>query len=111
MKESKDRTEQFMYSTAASANQAPQGTVVGGMRVCADGRTVATSSLLYAPRGDADITRPGSRASFKGKGRAVDNGDLLELDIDAVEEGRAGGSAYQQMQLVEQQVRPQNNPQ
>ncbi|EJD52111.1 t-SNARE [Auricularia subglabra TFB-10046 SS5] len=87
MKESKDRTEQFMYSTAAAANQAPAG----------------TSSLLYAPRDGSDITRPGSRASAKGKGRAVDNGDLLAVDIDAVEEGRAGGSAYQQMQLVEQQ--------
>ncbi|KZV87770.1 t-SNARE [Exidia glandulosa HHB12029] len=89
MKESKDRTEQFMYSTAAAANQPPQG----------------TSSLLYAPRGEgSDITRPGSRASFKGKGRAVEpENDLLALDIDAVEEGRAGGSAYQQMQLVEQQ--------
>jgi len=83
MKESRDRTEQFMYSTASAANQAPTG----------------TSSLLYAPQG-SEIARPGSRASFKGKGRAD---ELLAVDIDAVEEGRAGGSAYQQMQLVEQQ--------
>lgn len=83
MKESKDRTEQFMYSAASTTSQVPAG----------------SSSLLYAPQ-SSDITRPGSRASFKGKGRAE---DLLAVDIDAVEEGRAGTSAYQQMQLVEQQ--------
>jgi len=85
MKESKDRTEQFMYSTAAAANQAPTG------------------GFLYAPsRDSSDQSRPASRAE-KGKGRAAANGDLLALDLDAVEEGKAGGSAYMQMQLVEQQ--------
>ena len=106
MKESKDRTEQFMYSTASAANQAPQGMSYSPTPLtCAHlNANAGTSSLLYAPRGE-DIARPGSRASFKGKGRAVDNADVLAVDIDAVEEGRAGGSAYQQMQLVEQQVR------
>ena len=44
---------------------------------------------------------------MRGKGRAHHNGDLLALDLDAAEEGLGGhnGGAFQQMQLVEQQVR------
>ncbi|KIY51225.1 t-SNARE [Fistulina hepatica ATCC 64428] len=85
MKESKDRTEQFMYSTATAATQAP-----------------SSSSLLYGtqrtdPMGDGSS----SRFDSKGKGRAQ-NGDVLALNL---EEGQMGSQhgAFQQMQLVEQQ--------
>jgi len=88
MKESKDRTEQFMFSTASAANQAP------------------SNSLLFNqqrqdPMGDGS---PG-RLNSKGKGRAPQNGDILALNLDAAEEGTASenGGAFQQMQLVEQQ--------
>ncbi|KAG8880541.1 cis-Golgi t-SNARE syntaxin [Tulasnella sp. 331] len=100
MKESKDRTEQFV-STASAATQAP-----------------ASNSLLYPGRrqqadGDSSASpfRPSSRASSnsKGKGRAVDS-DLLALDMTSVEEGMGGGvnghangGGLMQMQLVEQQ--------
>jgi len=42
----------------------------------------------------------------KGKGRVPQNGDILALNLDAAEEGTASenGGAFQQMQLVEQQV-------
>lgn len=46
------------------------------------------------------------RLNSKGKGRAVQNGDILALNLDSAEEGTASesGGAFQQMQLVEQQV-------
>ncbi|KAI0801022.1 t-SNARE [Fomes fomentarius] len=93
MKESKDRTEQFMHSTSAAAGQAP------------------TSSLLYGntqrhdPMGDGS-TFGTSRLDTKGKGRATpQNGDILALDLGSAEEGTAAhnGDAFMQMQLVEQQ--------
>lgn len=49
-----------------------------------------------------------SRFDPKGKGRAVQDGDLLALNLDQAEEGIGGqtvqGGAFMQMQLVEQQV-------
>jgi len=87
MKESKDRTEQFMYSTASAANQAP------------------SNSLLYNPQ-RTDPMGDGSPSRFdsKGKGRAPQNGDVLALDLDAAEEGTGSqNGAFMQMQLVEQQ--------
>jgi hypothetical protein len=47
------------------------------------------------------------RLNSKGKGRAPQNGDILALNLDSAEEGTASenGGAFQQMQLVEQQVR------
>jgi hypothetical protein len=47
-----------------------------------------------------------SRLNSKGKGRAPQNGDILALNLDSAEEGTASenGGAFQQMQLVEQQV-------
>ncbi|KAF8078823.1 t-SNARE [Lyophyllum atratum] len=86
MKESKDRTEQFMYSTASAANQAP------------------SNSLLFNPSrndpmGDGSL----SRFDSKGKGRAPQDGDLLALDLTSAEEGEGAQGAYQQMQMIEQQ--------
>ncbi|KAJ3507181.1 hypothetical protein NLJ89_g6450 [Agrocybe chaxingu] len=84
MKESKTRTEQFMYTTQTAANQAP--------------------SLLYNsqrtdPMGDGSATPLDS----KGKGRAAQNGDVLALDLNAAEEGGGVSNGFMQMQLVEQQ--------
>jgi len=85
MKESKDRTDQFVYSASqAAANAPPPG-----------------SSLLFADPAD-------SRSKSKGKGKArsaVQDTDLLALDIDRAEAGEmpSGGDGYMQMQLVERQ--------
>ncbi|KAH7885975.1 t-SNARE [Phlebopus sp. FC_14] len=92
MKESKDRTEQFMYSTAAAAHQAPQS------------KTLIIGSLLLNGPYDATSDSSGNRPNSKGKGRAQ-NGDVLAMDLDSAEGGTAhiGGGAFMQMQLVEQQ--------
>lgn len=69
--------------------------------------------MLYNPRPDPMGDGSPSRYDSKGKGRAPQNGDVLALDLDSAEEGMGGSQngAFQQMQLVEQQVRPQNAPQ
>jgi syntaxin 5 len=88
MKESKDRTEQFMYSTTSAANQAP------------------SSSLLFSHRNDSSASVYSSRSDSKGKGRAPQDGDVLALDIGSAEEGAPdpdGQMTYSQLQLVEQQ--------
>lgn len=87
MKESKDRTEQFMYSTASAANQAP------------------ANSYLFSSQRDPMGDGSSGRLDTKGKGRATPNGDMLALDLEHVEEGGSqnGGGAFMQMQLVEQQ--------
>ncbi|QRV97362.1 Integral membrane protein sed5 [Ceratobasidium sp. AG-Ba] len=86
MKESKDRTDQFVYSAGQAAANAPP----------------PASSLLFADPAD-------SRSKGKGKGKAraaVQDTDLLALDIDRAEAGEmpsGGGDGYMQMQLVERQ--------
>ncbi|EJD03676.1 integral membrane protein sed5 [Fomitiporia mediterranea MF3/22] len=91
MKESKDRTEQFMSSTsAAAANQAPANSLLFGGPRGGD------------PMGDGSASRPDS----KGKGRARPNGDVLAMDLMSAEEGTAGSNSqgpFAQMQLVQQQ--------
>ncbi|KAF8202991.1 t-SNARE [Pholiota molesta] len=85
MKESKNRTEQFMYTTQTAASQAP--------------------SLLYNPQ-RTDPMGDGSMNPYdqKGKGRAPQNGDLLSLDLNAAEAGGSNSSnGFMQMQMVEQQ--------
>ncbi|OCH94744.1 t-SNARE [Obba rivulosa] len=93
MKESKDRTEQFMHSTSAAASQAPSNSLLFGNMQRQD------------PMGDGTFTT--SRADVKGKGRALpqNNGDILALDLGSAEEGAVshGSDAFMQMQLVEQQ--------
>ncbi|KAG2023012.1 integral membrane protein sed5 [Coprinopsis cinerea AmutBmut pab1-1] len=86
MKESKTRTEQFMYTASSAASTQPP-------------------SLLYGSKTNPDPMGDGSPAKFdpKGKGRAAQNGDVLALDLDSAEEGSANGGAFQQMQLIEQQ--------
>jgi syntaxin 5 len=85
MKESKDRTEQFMYSTASAANQTP------------------SNSLLYNSRGDPMGDGSPNRFDSKGKGRAQPNSDVLALDLGSAEEGLGSQGAFMQMQMVEQQ--------
>ncbi|KAJ7293097.1 t-SNARE [Mycena rebaudengoi] len=87
MKESRTRTEQFVYSTATATTQA------------------ASSSMLYQTRPDPMGDGSPSRFDSKGKGRAPQNGDVLALDLDSAEEGMGGSQhgAFQQMQMVEQQ--------
>ncbi|KAJ8522029.1 hypothetical protein ONZ45_g1394 [Pleurotus djamor] len=89
MKQSKDRTEQFMYSATSAASQAPSNSVLFQQR--------------SDPMGDGSL----SRLDSKGKGRAVSNGDVLALDLGSAEEGAGGGrhndGAFMQMELVEQQ--------
>ncbi|KZT02432.1 t-SNARE [Laetiporus sulphureus 93-53] len=92
MKESKDRTEQFMHSTTAAASQAPSNSLLFG------------NAQRQDPMGDGSAVA--SRYDVKGKGRATPqpNGDILALDLGAAEEGStAKGDAFMQMQLVEQQ--------
>jgi len=92
MKESKDRTEQFMHSTSAAASQAPSNSLLFG-----------NTQRQQDPMGDGTALSP--RLDVKGKGRAQANGDILALDLGAAEEGQgsATGDAFMQMQLVEQQ--------
>ncbi|KZV74911.1 snare protein SED5/Syntaxin 5 [Peniophora sp. CONT] len=89
MKEAKDRSEQFMHSTASAASQAP------------------SNSYLFAqrdPMGDGSAGK-----DHKGKGRSTPRpaGDMLALDLEAAENGtgqpNGGGGAFMQMELVEQQ--------
>ncbi|KAI0285448.1 t-SNARE [Russula aff. rugulosa BPL654] len=90
MKESKDRTEQFMSSTAAAAaNQTPSNTLL------------FSSTQRQDPMGDGSFGRPDT----KGKGRATPNDGMLALDLEHAEGGapNGGNSAFQQMELVEQQ--------
>ncbi|KAI0275337.1 t-SNARE [Gloeopeniophorella convolvens] len=93
MKESKDRTEQFMYSAASAASQAPQGSYL------------FSSTQRQDPMGDGSA----GRLDTKGKGRATPNGGMLALDLEHAEggagapNGSGGSNPFQQMQLVEQQ--------
>ncbi|KAL4241640.1 syntaxin family protein [Abortiporus biennis] len=93
MKESKDRTEQFMHTTSSAASQAPSGSLLFG------------NTQRRDPMGDG--SPGGSRFDLKGKSRATtpSNGDILAMDLGSAEEGTAAtnGGAFMQMQLVEQQ--------
>jgi len=78
MKESRDRTEQFIHSSASAATQAP-------------------SSMLRQRTRDDPRNR---RDDTKGKSRASDN-DMLAMDLTSAEEGTGG--SYMQMQIMEEQ--------
>ncbi|KIK70809.1 hypothetical protein GYMLUDRAFT_147832 [Collybiopsis luxurians FD-317 M1] len=83
MKESKDRTEQFMYSTSSAAQQPP------------------SNSVLFNSRGDP----MGDGSSSRLDSKRPQNGDVLALNLEAAEEGAGSqnGGAFMQMQMVEQQ--------
>ncbi|KIY63025.1 t-SNARE [Cylindrobasidium torrendii FP15055 ss-10] len=94
MKESKSRTEQFMYSTSSAASTPPPSSAPTYLS-----RSLRTP-LTRDPMGDGSA----SRFDPKGKGRAQQNGDLLAMNLDAAEEGQLMQSnSFQQMELVEQQ--------
>jgi len=88
MKESKTRTEQFMYTAASAATPPPSNSVL-------------YNSARSDPMGDGTA----NRFDHKGKGRGTPKNDELALDLNSVEEGANGnaGGAFMQMQLVEQQ--------
>ncbi len=112
MKESKDRTEQFMYSAATAASQAPasQSVLPGreppGLIRPVLGSFLFSSTQRQDPMGDGSS----GRLDAKGKGRATPNNGMLALDLESAEGGisapNGGSGAFQQMELVEQQVRP-----
>ncbi|PVG01990.1 putative syntaxin [Serendipita vermifera] len=80
MKETKDRTQQFVHSTSSAAIQPPP-----------------TNSLLFnKPRNDESRFNP-----QKGKNRAQDS-DLLALDMVSAEEGHATGG-LQELQYMDNQ--------
>jgi len=77
-----------MYSTAASASQAPSNSLLFGGQKHND------------PMGDGSAFRPDT----KGKGRVRENGDVLALDLGSAEEGYGiQNGPFAQMQMVEQQ--------
>ncbi|GAW07050.1 integral membrane protein sed5 [Lentinula edodes] len=83
MKESKDRTEQFMYTASSAASQPP------------------SNSVLFNTRGDP--MGDGSPSRYDSK--RPQNGDMLALNLEAAEEGSGSqnGGAFMQMQMIEQQ--------
>ncbi|KAF5368465.1 hypothetical protein D9758_002310 [Tetrapyrgos nigripes] len=88
MKESKDRTEQFMSTTSSAVQQPP------------------SNSILFNPRGDPMGDGSPSRFDSKGKRPAYENGDVLALNLESAEEGaqqHQNGNGFMQMQLMEQQ--------
>ncbi|KAL7414225.1 t-SNARE [Mrakia frigida] len=96
MKASKDRTEQFMYTTGAPASYAPPP---------------GTQSILSQPPPNRSAYAQGDETSGnavdkKGKGR----GDYLALDMENAESGSTGGTTgregaggFMQMQMMEEQ--------
>jgi syntaxin 5 len=112
MKESKDRTEQFMYSAATAANQAPASQSTLPVGVPPGLIRYVLDSFLFSSTQRQDPMGDGSSGQLdaKGKGRATPNNGMLALDLESAEGGvgapNGGGGAFQQMQLVEQQVRP-----
>ena len=107
MKESKTRTEQFMYSAASAATQAPSS--MSFLYLLFTNSDQHLDSVLYSSsRGDPMGDGTTNHFDFKGKGRATPNNDELAMDLRSTEagdqaNGHAGG-ALLQMQLVEQQV-------
>jgi syntaxin 5 len=112
MKESKDRTEQFMSSASSAASQAPSSESRYMLKQIATNCHVG--SLLLGGGRQRQQAEPNGEAlgaprfpDAKGKGRAAQNGDILAMDLVTAEEGTAtegNGGAFMQMQLVEQQV-------
>jgi syntaxin 5 len=113
MKASKDRSEQFMHTTANSTLQASNSMLL--IFPALSKTELMPDSLLFQQqsKGGPGSGLPGVPGDRKGKARALpDNGDgqdflALDIDGDRGESGQMkGGDGYQQMQLVEQQVGP-----
>lgn len=108
MKESRDRTEQFMHATSTAATQAPPSELSHRPFVEIGAQQLPKDSLLFNQRDGSEFAGEGSllRHDKKGKGRAQHNGDILAMDLITAEEGvnNQNGGAFMQMQLMEQQV-------
>ncbi|KAG7452403.1 t-SNARE [Guyanagaster necrorhizus] len=107
MKETKDRTEQFLYSTSSAANQTPSSKPCRSFQPTLSLYIMLGSVLFNTQRSDpmGDGSPSRFESNSKGKNRSLQNGDVLALNLDAAEEGTASqnGGAFMQMQLVEQQ--------
>ncbi|KAF8481840.1 t-SNARE [Russula ochroleuca] len=110
MKESRDRTEQFMSSAAAAAaNQAPSSQSDSPCGPFSELKLAHLGSFLFSSTQRQDPMGDGSsgRTDTKGKGRATPNDGVLALDLEHAEGGinvpNGGNNAFQQMELVEQQ--------
>ena len=77
-----------------------------GLKLALSDSLLFLSTQRQDPMGDGSSGRPDT----KGKGRATPNDGMLALDLEHAEGGigvpNGGNSAFQQMELVEQQVRP-----
>jgi syntaxin 5 len=98
MKETKDRTEQFVHSTSSAAIQPPPTSRYPFTAPRLAVNRLADSLLFNQPRNDD----PQYNLKDKGKVRAQDS-DLLALDLVSAEEGHAAGG-LQELQFMDNQV-------
>jgi syntaxin 5 len=98
MKETKDRTEQFVHSTSSAAIQPPPTSRYPFIAARLAANHLADSLLFNQPRNDD----PQYNLKDKGKVRAQ-NSDLLALDLVSAEEGHATGG-LQELQFMDNQV-------
>jgi len=99
MKETKDRTEQFVHSTSSAAMQPPPTSVLSNAVPTLILMPFLDSLLFNKPRNED----PRYNLRDKGKTRVQDS-DLLALDMVSAEEGHATGG-LQQLQYMDNQVR------
>ena len=101
MKETKDRTEKFVSSTASAAIAPPPSCKSSPVLSRQETSPFAASLLFQQPRNDD----PRYNLQDKGKGRVRDT-DLLALDMVAAEDGHANGAmgGMQELQYMDNQV-------
>lgn len=108
MKESRDRTEQFMHATSTVATQALPSKLFPWSLANIRTQILPKDSSLFNQRDGPEVASESSllRYDKKGKGRAQHNEDILAMDLISAEEGvpNQNGGAFMQMQLMEQQV-------
>lgn len=101
MKATRDRTSQFTSSSTPSSSQTPHQSILSQLPPSRTKSPFAPQGLNSLDGGESG----GYEVDRKGKGR----GDYLALDMESAENGRgeggAGAGGFQQMQLVEEQVR------
>jgi syntaxin 5 len=99
-------------AAAAAANQAPSSQSDSPCGPFSELKLAHLGSFLFSSTQRQDPMGDGSsgRTDTKGKGRATPNDGVLALDLEHAEGGinvpNGGNNAFQQMELVEQQVRP-----
>jgi syntaxin 5 len=110
--EGSNRTVYVVHSGSGSKSNAIKSVLLlmwcpfTGLKLAHLDSLIFSSTQRQDPMGDGLSGRPDT----KGKGRATPNDGMLALDLDHAEGGtgvpNGGNSAFQQMELVEQQVRP-----